>query len=125
MKACGHLFHWPHMYARIGLAATLFLRALELAKIVQTSQRAWTNTYLNLGTVYRKLASQATDQNTSYQYLQEAKEAYSVVVKMDPRNQTALAFLGVTSHLLGDIDGAIVKYHEVFVRGTPFSIKVH
>ena len=47
--------------------------------------------------------------------LEEAKAAYQEVVKLDPRNQTVLAFLGVTYHLLGDIDSAIVKYHEVGV----------
>ncbi|KZT73047.1 TPR-like protein [Daedalea quercina L-15889] len=85
----------------IEIAVTLFLNALEMAQIVQTSQRAWMNTYLNLGTAYRKLGR-----------LEEAKAAYQEVVKLDPRNQTALAFLGVTYHLLGDVDGAIVKYHE-------------
>ncbi|CCM03084.1 uncharacterized protein FIBRA_05204 [Fibroporia radiculosa] len=82
-------------------AVALFSEALELAKVVQTSQGAWTNTYLNLGTSYRRLGQ-----------LEEAKSAYQKVIKIDPRNQTALAFLGVTYHLLGDIDAAIVKYHE-------------
>ena len=50
-----------------------------------------------------------------FRRLEEARAAYQEVVKMDPRNQTAVAFLGVTCHLLGDIDGAIVKYHEVRV----------
>lgn len=45
--------------------------------------------------------------------LEEAKNAYKKVVEIDPRNTTALAFLGVTYHLLNDIDAAIVKYHEV------------
>lgn len=121
MKACNHLFHPSHRQARIGRAVSLFQRALELAKIVQTSQRAWTNTYLNLGTAYRKLASELADQDSSPKHLQAAKAAYSEVVKMDPRNQTALAFLGVTYHLLGDVDGAIVKYHEVCVRSAHFS----
>lgn len=115
------MFHPSHRQARIGRAVSLFQRALELAKIVQTSQRAWTNTYLNLGTAYRKLASELADQDSSPKHLQAAKAAYSEVVKMDPRNQTALAFLGVTYHLLGDVDGAIVKYHEVCVRSAHFS----
>ncbi|KAF9818560.1 hypothetical protein IEO21_02665 [Rhodonia placenta] len=82
-------------------AAAMFAHALDLAKIVQTSQRAWKNTYLNLGTAYRRLGR-----------LQEAKAAYQKVIEIDPRNQTALAFLGITYHLLGEIEAAIVKYHE-------------
>ena len=108
------------MCASVGLAASLFERALQLAKIVQTSKRAWANTYLNLGTAYRKLASETAEPDRAQNYLQEARKAYDEVVKMDPRNQTALAFLGVTYHLLGDIDGAIVKYHEVCAEVTSF-----
>ena len=110
--------HLSHLHTRTEQATALFQRALELAKIVQTSKRAWTNTCLNLGTAYRKLASQISDADNANEYLQAAKKAYLEVVKMDPRHQTALAFLGVTYHLLGDIDGAIVKYHEVWTEAT-------
>lgn len=36
-------------------AAALFLQALDLAQITQTSETAWATTYVNLGTCYRKL----------------------------------------------------------------------
>lgn len=45
--------------------------------------------------------------------MQAAKIAYQKVIEIDPRNRTALAFLGITYHLLEDIEAAIVKYHEV------------
>lgn len=122
MTACGRSLLLSHLRSRTELATSLFQRALELAKIVQTSKRAWTNAYLNLGTAYRKLASQATDPSNANEYLQAAKKAYNEVVKMDPRHQTALAFLGVTYHLLGDVDGAIVKYHEVGTGTTSSSL---
>lgn len=51
--------------------------------------------------------------NAFLRRLQEAKAAYQKVIEIDPRNQTALAFLGITYHLLGEIEAAIVKYHEV------------
>ena len=44
---------------------------------------------------------------------QEAKKTYKRVLQLDPRNSTALAFLGIVHHMLNEIDEAIVKYHEV------------
>jgi anaphase-promoting complex subunit 6 len=35
------------------------------------------------------------------------------VLQVSPHNDEALAFLGIVSHLQGDVDGAILKYHEV------------
>lgn len=35
------------------------------------------------------------------------------MLELDPRNAVALGFLGIAYHLLGDLDNAIVKYHEV------------
>jgi tetratricopeptide (TPR) repeat protein len=43
----------------------------------------------------------------------KAKEAYRKVIGLDPRHSTALGFLGLVHHLMGDYDNAIVKYHEV------------
>ena len=45
--------------------------------------------------------------------MDEAKAAYQRVLEIDYRNVTALAFMGVTQHLLGNVEPAIVKYHEV------------
>ena len=45
--------------------------------------------------------------------LPEAKAAYQRVLEIDYRNVEALSFMGVTLHLLGDVEAAIVKYHEV------------
>ena len=38
---------------------------------------------------------------------------YLKVLELDPRNAIVLGFLGIVYHLLGDLDKAIVKYHEV------------
>ncbi|TBU24014.1 TPR-like protein [Dichomitus squalens] len=93
-------------------AAKLFAGALDLARVVQSSQTTWIPTYLNLGTALRRLSR-----------LAEAKAAYQRVLEIDYRNVTALCFMGVTYHLLGlaskpelagrHIEAAIVKYHEV------------
>ncbi|EMD33975.1 hypothetical protein CERSUDRAFT_159330 [Gelatoporia subvermispora B] len=88
-------------HGRYEEAVELFERALQLAQIVQTSQSAWTSTYINLGTAYRKL-----------ERFEEAKTAYQRVLEIDPRNTNALGFLGMVYHLLGDTEAAIVKYHE-------------
>ncbi|KAI9066326.1 TPR-like protein [Trametes sanguinea] len=82
-------------------AAKLFAKALDLAQVVQTSQLAWVPTYINLGTALRRTGR-----------LQEAKVAYQRVLEMDYRNVAALSFMGVTQHLLGNVEAAIVKYHE-------------
>ncbi|KAH9945212.1 TPR-like protein [Epithele typhae] len=83
------------------VAVELFTEAIELAKIVKASQKSWIPTYLNKGTALRKLGR-----------LEEAKEIYQQVLDIDYRNVTALSFMGVTYHLLGEIELAIVKYHE-------------
>jgi tetratricopeptide (TPR) repeat protein len=44
---------------------------------------------------------------------EEARVTYLKVLELDPRNAIALGFLGIVYHLLGDLDKAIVKYHEV------------
>ncbi|PPQ91029.1 hypothetical protein CVT25_013954 [Psilocybe cyanescens] len=82
-------------------AAHLFQQALDFADITQTSQKAWATTFLNLGTCYRKLRR-----------LEDARAAYQKVLELDARNAIALGFLGIVYHLQGDLDKAIVKYHE-------------
>ncbi|KAF8072071.1 hypothetical protein FPV67DRAFT_1483779 [Lyophyllum atratum] len=82
-------------------AADLFSKALDLAQVTQSSQKSWATTYLNLGTSHRKLGR-----------LKEAKEAYQKVLELDSRHSMALGFLGLVHHLLGEVDKAIVKYHE-------------
>ncbi|KAF9565181.1 TPR-like protein [Agrocybe pediades] len=82
-------------------AARLFQEALDLAQVTQSSQKAWTTTYLNLGTCYRKLKR-----------LEDARAAYQKVVELDPQNSIAFGFLGIVHHLMGNVDKAIVKYHE-------------
>ena len=41
--------------SRYETAAKLFEEAIQLAQIVQASQKSWIPTFLNLGTAYRKL----------------------------------------------------------------------
>lgn len=99
----------------------MFEAAVTLAQVTQSSQRAWATTYLNLGTCYRKLKSVSflfrswghcliTEKHRRYE---DAQATYLKVLELDSRNAVALGFLGIVYHLLGDLDGAIVKYHEV------------
>ena len=46
------------------------------------------------------------------------------MLEIDYRDVTALSMMGVTYHLLGDVEAAIVKYHEVcsLVSQTPLMI---
>ncbi|KDR76370.1 hypothetical protein GALMADRAFT_67732 [Galerina marginata CBS 339.88] len=82
-------------------AARLFQEALDLAQVTQTSQKAWATTYLNLGTCYRKLKR-----------LEDAHAAYQRVLELDSQHSIALGFLGIVHHLMGNLDKAIIKYHE-------------
>ncbi|KAF9466498.1 TPR-like protein [Collybia nuda] len=84
-----------------GRAASLFQDALDLAQVTQSSQKPWATTYLNLGTCFRKLNR-----------LEDAKTTYQKVLELDSRHSMALGFLGLVHHLLGDVDSAIIKYHE-------------
>ncbi len=43
----------------------------------------------------------------------EAHEAYQKVLDLEPRNAMALGFMGMVLQLMGNLDAAIVKYHEV------------
>lgn len=45
--------------------------------------------------------------------LDDALNTYKKVLELDPRHAVALGFLGMVHHLKGDLDQAIVKYHEV------------
>ena len=45
--------------------------------------------------------------------LKEAKETYEKVLEIEARHPLAHGFLGITYHLMGEVDKAIVKYHEV------------
>ncbi|KAF8905026.1 hypothetical protein CPB84DRAFT_1676979 [Gymnopilus junonius] len=88
-------------------AAQLFQAALDLAQVTQTSQKAWATTYLNLGTCYRKLKR-----------LDDARAAYQKVLELDSQHSIALGFLGIVYHLMGNLDKAIIKYHEA----CPFNV---
>lgn len=82
-------------------AADLFKRSLELAQVTQSSQMSWTTTYLNLGTCYRKLKN-----------YEMAKTNYQHVLEIEPQHPQGLGYLAMVYHLLGEIDKAIIKYHE-------------
>ena len=45
--------------------------------------------------------------------LDEARVTYQKVLELDSRHSIALGFLGLVYHLMGNLDKAIVKYHEV------------
>jgi len=82
-------------------AIELFEQAIQLAKITQTSQASWVNTFINLGTAYKRVGR-----------LTDARDTYKKVIEIDSRNVPALVFLGSVYQLLDDPDRAIVKYHE-------------
>lgn len=82
-------------------AVTLFKRALELAEVTQGSHSTWATTYVNLGSALSKIG----------QY-KEACDAYRKVLEIDPRHATALALMGKNHMFLGDVDAAILKFHE-------------
>ncbi|KAK7056632.1 anaphase-promoting complex subunit Cut9 [Paramarasmius palmivorus] len=88
-------------HGRYNDAAELFEKALSLAEITQSSQHSWTITYVNLGTCYRRLRR-----------YDEARDTYKKVIALDPRQSLALGFLGLVYHLTGNVESAIVKYHE-------------
>ena len=48
--------------------------------------------------------------------LPKAVQAYEKVLESDPRHAVALSFLAICYHLMGDLDSAILKYHEVGCR---------
>lgn len=45
--------------------------------------------------------------------MDDALETYKKVLELNPRHAVALGFLGMVYHLKGELDEAIVKYHEV------------
>ena len=115
-------------------AARLFQSALDLAQVTQTSQKAWATTYLNLGTCHRKLKYAPISPHTRAllcswhakikitfpsRRLDDARAAYQRVLELEPRHAVALGFLGMVQHLMGNLDAAIVKYHEVRLSPTP------
>jgi hypothetical protein len=53
------------------------------------------------------------DTDLSYRRYKAAKAAYKRVLEILPAHPTALAFLGLTCHLTGEMDKAILHYHEV------------
>ena len=89
----------PNSYQQ---AANLFQEAIDRAQVTQSSQQTWAITYMNLGTCFRKLKK-----------LDESIKVYNKVLEYDPRHSTALGFLGMVYHMKGELDLAIVKYHEV------------
>ncbi|KAI0078758.1 TPR-like protein [Panus rudis PR-1116 ss-1] len=82
-------------------AVEMFQEAIKLAQVTQTSEIEWAPTFVNLGTCFRKLKR-----------FEEARDAYQRVLRLDPRNTSALSMLGIVYHMMGDIDAAIIKYHE-------------
>lgn len=44
--------------------------------------------------------------------LEDARAAYQKVLELDSQHSIALGFLGIVYHLMGNLDKAIIKYHE-------------
>lgn len=45
--------------------------------------------------------------------MKEAKAGYMRVLEIEPRHAAAIASLGVTHHILCELEEAITRYHEV------------
>ncbi|KAL0954768.1 hypothetical protein HGRIS_003718 [Hohenbuehelia grisea] len=88
-------------------ASGLFQQAINIAQATQSSQKSWATTYMNLGTCLRKLRR-----------FEDAQAAYQKVLELEPRNSMAIGFLGIVHQLMGNVDKAIVKYHEVRIIRT-------
>ncbi|KZP00555.1 TPR-like protein [Calocera viscosa TUFC12733] len=86
---------------RYGDAALYLERALELADKTQSSQSIWIKTRFNLAQAYRRLGR-----------LEEAKINFRKVLDLQPRNASAMTSLGMVQHLSGEVDDAIMSYHE-------------
>ncbi len=54
--------------------------------------------------------------------MDDALETYKKVLELDPRHAVALGFLGMVYHLKGDLDQAIIRYHEVRFIFFPLSL---
>lgn len=67
------------------------------------------------------LSRHETDRYLRYRRYDEAKSSYRKVLEIHPLHPTGLAFLGMTCHLLDEIDDAILHYHEV--RALPASLR--
>jgi anaphase-promoting complex subunit 6 len=48
--------------------------------------------------------------------MDEAKAGYMRVLEIEPRHAVAISSLGVTHHLLLELEDAIMRYHEVCQR---------
>lgn len=99
MNECGVLAYTRGDYKA---AADWFTRSLSAAQVSQGSQKSWVPTYLNLGSCLRKLKR-----------FEEARGYYQKVLDIDPKHAQALGFIGLTYHLLGKYETAVLKYHEV------------
>ncbi|CAE6461847.1 unnamed protein product [Rhizoctonia solani] len=78
-----------------------FSNAVSRAKEVRGSQTMWATLYVNQAHAFRKMGQ-----------LQEAKEGYMRVLEIEPRQTIAIASLGITHHLLFELEDAIARYHE-------------
>ncbi|KAF8753412.1 Anaphase-promoting complex, cyclosome, subunit 3 [Rhizoctonia solani] len=78
-----------------------FSNAVSRAREVRGSQTMWATLYVNQAHAFRKIGQ-----------LQEAKEGYMRVLEIEPRHTIAIASLGLTHHLLFELEDAIARYHE-------------
>ncbi|CCO28611.1 Anaphase-promoting complex subunit cut9 AltName: Full=20S cyclosome/APC complex protein cut9 [Rhizoctonia solani AG-1 IB] len=78
-----------------------FSNAVSRAKEVRGSQSMWATLYVNQAHAFRKMGQ-----------LLEAKEGYMRVLEIEPRHTIAIASLGITHHLLFELEDAIARYHE-------------
>ncbi|KAF8699285.1 Anaphase-promoting complex, cyclosome, subunit 3, partial [Rhizoctonia solani] len=78
-----------------------FSNAVSRAREVRGSQTMWATLYVNQAHAFRKIGQ-----------LKEAKEGYMRVLEIEPRHTIAIASLGLTHHLLFELEDAIARYHE-------------
>lgn len=96
-----------------------FSNAVSRAKEVRGSQSMWATLYVNQAHAFRKMGYVLLTSHLCLSefifcsQLLEAKEGYMRVLEIEPRHTIAIASLGITHHLLFELEDAIARYHEV------------
>ncbi|ELU40752.1 cell division control protein 16 [Rhizoctonia solani AG-1 IA] len=95
-----------------------FSNAVSRAREVRGSQTMWATLYVNQAHAFRKIGYIVSIVACLHlaklfpSQLQEAKEGYMRVLEIEPRHTIAIASLGLTHHLLFELEDAIARYHE-------------
>jgi tetratricopeptide (TPR) repeat protein len=101
LQVCSKM-HWILLKSR---------KVLNKAGLQHTS--TWEHVTGNYGKKKKPYIRISKISNCLLRRLEEARATYQKVLELDSRHSIALGFLGLVYHLMGNLDKAIVKYHEV------------